>query len=168
MEMKWIIPRDLLPASVTIMRPNGTLGFEGLALWFGKADSGVVQVTHVVSVHGPGIHASPLSLTLSLRAFAALTDFADHIESYLVGQIHSHPGLMLDLSDADIIHGIRRQDYLSVVCPYYAQKDVANLHECGVHVFDGCTYRRMYPREQMRRIRSMDYSVIRASCEVPL
>lgn len=151
-ELNWALPVGLLAASIEIMRPHGRLGNEGLALWLGRADGHQVHVTHVVAPHGPGFRASPFQLKLSWNAMARLTDLADELETYLVGQIHSHPGLFLDLSEVDVTYGVRCQDYLSLVCPHYAQRPVAAIAECGVHTFDRGNYRRLVATEVARRI----------------
>lgn len=167
MEMRWNLPSDLLPTSVAIMRPHGANGHEGLALWFGGTQNGLTEVTHVVALHGPGLRTAPLQLRLSFRAFEVLTNLADRVQAHLVGQIHSHPARMLNLSTTDTTYGIRRQDYLSLVCPHYAQQNVDSVYECGVHVFDKGDYRRLAKLEIARRIAMTPNRVIQLSCEVP-
>ncbi len=164
----WFLPENLLDESIAIMRPHGALGNEGLALWFGNADDSQVNVTHVINVYGPGFRTTPLYMSLSLRSMTVLTDFAEQLDIFLVGQIHSHPGRLLDLSELDQEHGIRIPDYLSMVCPFYAQRDLSGLDECSAHVFEGRSYRRMPPEEVSRRLIVNDTSVITVDCEVPL
>lgn len=151
-ELNWALPGNLLAASIEIMRPHGRLGNEGLALWLGRVDGRGAQVTHVVAPRGPGFRASPLQLKLSWNAMARLTDLADTLGTYLVGQIHSHPGLFLDLSEVDEKYGVRCQDYLSLVCPHYAQRPVTGIDGCGVHMFDRGNYRRLGAAEVARRV----------------
>lgn len=167
MNAHWVLPRDLLPVSVAIMRPSGTAGSEGLALWLGTADGARIAVTHAVEVHGPGFKNAPLYLSLSLRAMAVLTELADQQHRFLVGQIHSHPGLHVGLSRLDERQGIRSPDYLSVVCPHYAQRALSGIHECGVHVFERQKYRRLLPHEVDQRLAFGDGLVTRLRCEVP-
>ena len=50
--MMWSIPEILLPGSVSIMRPHGAAGNEGLALWFGVEEGQGVRITHLVDVTG--------------------------------------------------------------------------------------------------------------------
>jgi proteasome lid subunit RPN8/RPN11 len=133
------------------MRPHGALGNEGLALWLGRAEGTRVDVEHVVEVWGVGFQTSPLFMSLSMRAMASLTDLAEYVGAYLVGQIHSHPRTFVDLSELDESHGIRIPNYLSLVCPYYAQRD-STIGECGVHVFEDRAYRRLEPVEAENRI----------------
>jgi len=139
----WVFPYDLVTASAAAMRPHGLKGHEGLALWFGRDDGGQVTITHLIVPYGPGLMTQPLQLKLSLRAMARITRLTDELQCYWAGQIHSHPGLLLNLSDVDMEMGVRVQDYLSVVCPYYAQRNTVHVDECGVHLFDEGRYRRL-------------------------
>lgn len=166
-QIQWILPATLLSESLAIMRPHGAVGNEGLALWFGTADGFQAKVTHVVNVSGPGFRTSPLYMSLSLRAMVALTNLAEKFDTYLIGQIHSHPERLLDLSDLDKEHGIRSPDYLSLVCPHYAQRTLDGFDDCGVHVFESHRYRRMSPDEVSRRIIIRDAHVTTIRCEVP-
>lgn len=151
-EIRWHFAKDLLAKSLAVMRPKGELGNEGLALWLGSQDGKDVTVTHMISIVGRGIRSSPLQLRLSLASMEAVTNLADQIGCYLVGQIHSHPARMLDLSDVDKTYGIRIQGYLSLVCPHYAQLRTLAVADCGVHLFDRGAYRRLRPDEVRRRI----------------
>jgi proteasome lid subunit RPN8/RPN11 len=166
-ELNWALPADLLAASIEIMGPHGRLGNEGLALWLGRVEGHRARVTHVVSPRGQGFRASPLQLKLSWNAMARLTDLSDALGTYLVGQIHSHPGLFVDLSEVDEKYGIRCQDYLSVVCPHYAQRPVAGVEDCGVHVFDRGSYRRLGAPEVARRVAMSPSKVELVDLEVP-
>jgi len=166
-ELHWLLPEDLLQKSINVMRPHGVVGNEGLALWFGKANGSTIEITHLVEVSGPGFRTSPLYMGLSMRAMAKLTDLADQLDRYLVGQIHSHPKTFVELSDLDKAHGIRVPNYLSIVCPYYAQRPSTTLSDCGIHVFEGSNYRRMNPAVAARRIQIASTRVSKLNCEVP-
>jgi proteasome lid subunit RPN8/RPN11 len=166
-QLQWAIPANLLEHSVTVMRPHGARGNEGLALWFGRGDERRVKITLAVEVCGAGFLTTPLFMSLSMRAMAALTDLAEKRRVFLAGQIHSHPGSFIDLSELDEAKGIRTPNYLSVVCPYYAQRDVAGLHECGVHVFEGAQYRRLAAEEIARRIAIANAPLAKLRLEVP-
>ena len=166
-ETIWNLPADLLDVSLDVMRPNGRIGNEGLALWLGTRDGSQVRVTHIVALHGNGFIASPLQLRLSWNAMSRLTDLADELGIYLIGQIHSHPGCYIDLSDVDKKYGVQSQDYLSIVCPHYAQRMVSGIHECGVHLFDNGCYRRFGAAEVTRRIVRSNTTVNVVKLEVP-
>lgn len=152
--------------SLRTMRPHGAVGNEGLALWLGTGSGTRAEITHVVEVRGAGFRTSPLFMSLSMRAMASLTELAERQGAYLVGQIHSHPGTLLNLSDLDEEHGIRIPDYLSVVCPYYAQRNSA-LADCGIHVFEGRRYRRLDRAEAEHRITATASRVNKICIEVP-
>lgn len=166
-ELHWKLPEDLLQRSIDVMRPHGAIGNEGLALWFGKVDDSTIEITHLIEVSGPGFKTSPLYMGLSMRAMAKLTDLADQLGRYLVGQIHSHPRTFVELSDLDKAHGIRVPNYLSIVCPHYAQRTSTTFSDCGIHVFEGSNYRRMNPDVAARRIRIVSSRVSKLNCEVP-
>jgi hypothetical protein len=148
----WSIPSDLIPRSVEHMRPNGQRDHEGLALWFGDENDGVVTITHLIAPYGPGLVTHPLHLSLSMRAMSRITRVAAELDCYWAGQIHSHPSEMLELSDVDKFMGVLVQDYLSIVCPHYAQRDTRLVSQCGAHVYDAGAYRRLSSAETGRRI----------------
>lgn len=162
----WHLPNNLLSQSITIMRPQGRMGNEGLVFWFGIENQNNLIVTHIVEVFGSGFNTSPLHMSLSLNAMAKLTQLTEELGIFLIGQIHSHPGNFVDLSELDKMHGIRIPDYLSVVCPYYAQRDVVGLEEFGFHVFENSKYRRMLNKEISTRISIEDKSLEKISLEV--
>lgn len=165
--LRWNIPNSLLTESIAVMRPHGVKGNEGLALWFGSSDGARAKVTHLVELTGPGFRTSPLYMCLSARAMSVLTDLTEKIDAVLIGQIHSHPNRLLDLSELDIRHGIRSQDYLSVVCPYYAQRELGDFDECGVHIFESSHYRRISSNEIANRIILSNSQLTKVRCEVP-
>jgi hypothetical protein len=165
--LHWLLPKALLADSLTIMKPHGAVGNEGIALWFGSADSSCAKITHLVELAGPGFKTAPQQMHLSLRAMSTLTNLAEQLGVILIGQIHSHPGRYLDLSNVDKEHGIRSPDYLSVVCPFYAQRKLSGIEECGVHVFEDRNYRRMSQDEISLRLIMQDTNVIKIKCEVP-
>lgn len=148
----WSIPNDLISRSVEHMRPHGARGHEGLALWFGDESGGTVTITHLIAPYGAGMVTDPLHLSLSMRAISRITRLAGELDRFWAGQIHSHPMQLLDLSDVDKRFGVQVQDYLSLVCPHYAQRDTRTIDECGVHAFDKGAYRRLLTREVAERI----------------
>lgn len=135
-------------------------------MWLGVRDASHVSITHVVALRGPGVKTAPLQLSLSYSAMDRLSDVAEKLGAYLVGQIHSHPGHQVGLSDVDRELGIRVQDYLSVVYPHYAQRQELGIEMCGVHVFDHGDYRRLVGTEVARRISTTSAHVQRIDLEV--
>lgn len=162
----WALPPDLIAASIDSMSSLGAQGCEGLALWFGRLEEGTAIISHVVQPYGRGFQTSPLYLRLSMRAIGQLTDFADKEELFLIGQIHSHPGTFVDLSEIDIEQGFRIQNFLSVVCPYYAQSPETTFSHCGVHVFDDGRYRRLSQSDVAATFTVAAISLTRVKIEV--
>lgn len=165
-DLKWKLPADLLAESVRIMQPCGAKGHEGLAMWLGVQHDLQVDITHVVALRGAGLQTAPLQIRLSYQAMNRLSDIAEVLGTYLVGQIHSHPGHHVGLSDVDRELGIRVQGYLSVVYPHYAQRSGYGLQACGVHAFEAGDYRRLPGAEVAARVETIAARVQRIDLEV--
>ena len=60
----WHLPNNLLSQSITIMRPQGRIGNEGLAFWFGIENGVSSVVSHIVEVFGSGFITTPLYMSL--------------------------------------------------------------------------------------------------------
>jgi len=164
--LKWRLPIDLLDESVRIMQPCGAQGHEGLAMWLGVEQDNLVDITHIVALRGAGLQTAPLQIRMSYKAMNRLSDIAEELGAYLVGQIHSHPGHHVGLSDVDRELGIRVQGYLSVVYPHYAQRNGCGLEACGVHTFDAGDFRRLRATEVASRIETIAARVRRIDLEV--
>lgn len=149
----WRLPKAALRASIIEMEPDGARGCEGVALWLGRKFGPVASITHVVGLRGPGVVKRPDHLSISAELLNELTDIMTDLGVYLVGQIHSHPGAWVDLSEADKHFGIQADGYLSVVAPYFASKPGADLGEYGFHAYEGRRWRRMGPVERPWRVR---------------
>lgn len=148
----WRLPKAAMTASISEMAPDGARGCEGVALWLGRRFAGIVTVTHVVALRGPGITKRPDHLSISPELLNEVTMLAMRAGVYLVGQIHSHPSTCVDLSEADKRYGIRVPGYLSVVAPDFARRPNTPLAACGVHVFDRGAWRRLGAIERMCRV----------------
>lgn len=148
----WRLPAAALQASIAEMARDGARGCEGVALWLGRRIAGVVTVTHVIGLRGGGVVRHPDHLSISAELLDDVTDVAIDLGVYLVGQIHSHPGAWVDLSEADERCGIQAQGYLSVVAPYFARDPATPPSRCGFHVFDHGSWRRLAPWERRWRI----------------
>jgi proteasome lid subunit RPN8/RPN11 len=148
----WLLPEAAMTASISEMAPDGARGCEGVALWLGRRSAGVVTVTHVVALRGPGITKRPDHLSISADLLNEVTMLAMRDGVYVVGQIHSHPGKWVDLSEVDKRYGISIPGYLSVVAPDFARRPSTAIAECGVHVFDHGTWRRLGAFERACRV----------------
>lgn len=131
----WRIPASVLPYSIAEMAPDGRRGCEGIVLWLGIVTERMATITHLVGLHGPKVVKRPDHLRIDPDLFNELADLSEEVGSTLVGQIHSHPGTFVDLSETDKRYGVSSPHYFSVVAPYYAQDPRTSWAECGVHVF---------------------------------
>ena len=131
----WRIPVSVLPDSIAEMAPDGKRGCEGIVLWLGSVAQRTATITHLVGLHGPKVIKRPDHLRIDPDLFNELADLCEEVGSTLLGQIHSHPGTFVDLSETDRRYGVSTPHYLSVVAPYYAQDPSVGWTQCGVHVF---------------------------------
>lgn len=149
----WRLPRRALEISLGEMARDGLQGNEGIAFWLGTCHGTVATVTHVVGVRGPGIAKEPSFLQISTGVFNAISDIALDLGILLLGQVHAHPGLFVDLSPTDRRFGISFPDYLSMVAPHYARRPNTSIEDCGVHLFvAGIGYIRLSAAEVQRRV----------------
>jgi hypothetical protein len=154
----WRMPRSVLDSSLEEMARDGVQGNEGIMLWLGHRDEGVVEITHLVALRGPRIIKEPDFLSIGPELLNEVTDLGIEFGAHLVGQIHSHfSAEFLDLSHTDRTYGIHAPNYLSLVAPDYGMNLATSINDCGVHVFElGHGYRRLSPDEVARRIQVVD------------
>lgn len=149
----WRIPASVLPDSITEMATDGKRGCEGIVLWLGVVTQRAAVITHLVGLHGPKVIKRPDHLRIDPDLFNELADFCEEIGSMLLGQIHSHPGTFIDLSETDKRYGVSTPHYLSVVAPYYAQDPRVGWAQCGVHVFSPTLgFQRLSPEHVSRKV----------------
>lgn len=148
----WRLPAEALRMSIAEMAPDGSRGCEGVALWLGRRVAGIVTITHVVGLRGSGIVKRPDYLSISAELLDDVTDLAIERGVYLAGQVHSHPGAWVDLSEADKRCGIQAPGYLSVVMPNFAREPSTPLAQFGFHVSARGAWRRLSPFERKWRV----------------
>lgn len=150
----WDVPTNLLSESVRTMAPDGVYGNEGIAFWLGTARDGIALVSHLVTLSDHWVVKRPDYLQISADGISHLMNLAEKLNVFLVGQIHSHPGTYVDLSDADRRYGFSTPYFLSVVGPHYAQNPQTSWQDCGIHVYErGSGFRRLNRYESDSRIR---------------
>lgn len=151
---RWRIPEDAMNVSFVEMARDGNEGREGIALWLGKRNDGIAEVSHVVLLRGEGVVKEPDLLTVSTDLMNDVADKAIELRLTLIGQIHSHgEGYSTDLSITDRKYGVVAPFFLSVVAPDYALRPETSISECGVHVFDAQQgYRRLSGSEVSDRV----------------
>ncbi len=150
----WRVPREALEASVREMARDGIHGNEGIALWLGTREGGVVTITHVVCVRGQDVVREPAYLSVGSATLNEVGDVAIEHGVTFVGQIHSHgPRFGVDLSPTDRRFGVAVPYFLSLVAPDYALRTHISLDACGVHVFEPANgFRRLGGHEITERL----------------
>ena len=150
---RWHLPEDVVRGSFAELARDGQQGNEGIALWLGRRRGGDAEVTHLVSLRGPGVRKGPGVLRIEPWLLNAVTDLTTALEVALVGQIHSHGRGWVDLSPTDRADGIAVPYYLSVIAPWFALRPHTGLADCGVHVFEpGAGWRRLSVSETRTRL----------------
>lgn len=156
----WRIPSEALRLALVEMAADGRRGTEGIALWLGRREQGVADITHVVLLRGPGVVRAPDFVRVSPDLFNEIAGVAAAADIVLVGQIHSHGPLAgTALSRTDRMGGIVVPQYLSVVAPNYAQSSQQAIETCGVHIFEQNGWRRLTLSEIADQLRMTDGQV---------
>lgn len=151
--VRWELPQTALQTAMAEMARDGARHCEGIALWLGRRQGEVAEITHVVGLRGPGVHRRPDYLSISPELLNDVTDAAIELGVFLVGQIHSHPpGAGVGLSPLDQRFGIRAPGYLSAVAPNFAARLDTPVSACGFHLFEDGAWRRFGPEECARRV----------------
>jgi hypothetical protein len=135
---KWLMPHDLLSASLAEMCIDGAKGNEGICLWLGIRDEDreTATISHLVKLRGPGIRKSPANIQIDPELMREVHHAAQALDRILVGQIHSHGREYgIDLSYVDIKYGISVPYYLSIVAPDYAMTPDTFWADCGTHIY---------------------------------
>jgi hypothetical protein len=146
----WQVPRKALVASLREMARDGICGNEGIALWLGTRDSGIVTITHVVCLRGDDVARDPDYLNVGSATLNEVGDVAIGHGVTFVGQIHSHgPQFGVDLSPTDRRFGVAVPYFLSLVAPDYALRTGISLEDCGVHVFEPSNGFRRLTRDEI-------------------
>jgi len=157
---RWDLPGAALEQAHREFQIDGSQGNEGIMLWLGRREIGVAVITHCVLVRGKLAIKEPDLLQLEPALLNDITIAATTRKIVLLGQIHSHPGTFVDLSDTDHRYGFKFPDFLSIVAPHYGLKRPESLFDYGVHVYDyGVGYRRLEGKEIQRRLNIVDSRV---------
>jgi len=149
----WRIPETVIADALEEMAIDGRQGNEGIALFLGRDNDGVAEVTHLVKLRGPGLEKYPDQINIHSSLLNEVTDVAIDNKVRLIGQVHSHgPGYGIGLSYTDRTYGIKTPYYLSLVAPDYALSS-APLRSWGAHVFmETRGYVRLNAAEADRRL----------------
>ena len=85
-------------------------------------------------------------------AYSKLWDICDAEEKVVIGDVHTHPGRMVDQSDIDAANPMLAQEgHVALIVPDYSSR-VAGADEVGVHRYDGEDWETWTGAEAARRL----------------
>jgi proteasome lid subunit RPN8/RPN11 len=145
-----LLHESIIAPTEAVLRQAGGLfrRHEGIVYWAGcRLDVNTYIVTTCIA---PAARSGPgFFLTSAVSNAAVIAELSrNHLE--LLAQVHSHPGAYADHSDGDTRGALMPYEgFVSVVVPDYARSAILPLRRCGVHCFEGGTFRRL-SREESR------------------
>ena len=114
---------------------------ERIIYWAGVKREGLWVVTTVIK---PVAVLTSGSFRTSPAANAAVTEFLVAAGLSFIGQVHTHPGTGVDHSGGDERDAFMpTESSLSLVVPSYGKLGMYPLTICGVHRYEGGTFRRL-------------------------
>lgn len=114
---------------------------EGILYWAGKNFDDKWFVTTCIA---PQALTTPGSYQTSAQANAEVIKYLAVHRLEMLGQIHSHPGDLVDHSKGDDRGALMPyENFLSIVVPYYASQGILPLNQCGVHRYQNKKFIRL-------------------------
>jgi proteasome lid subunit RPN8/RPN11 len=102
------------------------------------------DVCTALTVIRPDARLTRGSFRTTSEANAEVIAFLSDTGLALVGQVHTHPGASVDHSDGDDEDAFMpTENYISIVVPNYCRGGMLPIERCGVHRYEGRTFRRM-------------------------
>jgi proteasome lid subunit RPN8/RPN11 len=118
---------------------------EGIVYWAGRADAADWIVTTVIV---PEALTTWGSFRTSAAANARVVALLAKADLVLLGQVHSHPGTVVDHSGGDDRDALMPYpEFLSIIVPNYGRTNLWPLNQCGVHRFEHGRFRRLTNKE---------------------
>jgi hypothetical protein len=128
----FVVPQALLDESRGFFQARGAQGFEGTALWVGRAEGPEIKVVRLfVPDQIARSDEFGACVDLTARAHYTLTDHLVGDERFVV-RIHAHPREAYHSARDDENAVLTHEGALSVVVPYYA-RDPIQLERCAVY-----------------------------------
>lgn len=127
---------------------------EGIVYWAGRRTETEGIITTCIA---PRASTSYGSFDTSSRTNAQVVMYLAKLDLHLLGQVHSHPSDWVDHSLGDDERALMPYDgFLSLVVPHYGRRGMLPLTQCGVHVFEENTFRRLEDSEVSLSVRVVD------------
>lgn len=137
----------VLERTVAVLSESGMAGspHEGVVYWIGPRGLGQRIVTTCVA---PGARTTYGSFDTSSASNAQVVVFLAEAGLEMLGQVHSHPGKMVDHSIGDDERAFMPYEgYFSIVVPHFGSRGMLPITRCGVHVFENGQFRRLRDSE---------------------
>jgi proteasome lid subunit RPN8/RPN11 len=118
---------------------------EGVVYWAGKSFGREWVISTCIA---PQAHTTRGSFRTSSGNNAEVIAYLATHRLELLGQVHSHPGQLVDHSDGDDEGALMPYEhFLSIVVPDYGCSGMWPLTKCGVHRFEAGRFRRLTDAE---------------------
>lgn len=148
------IARTLYERTWLGLQQRGRGARETACVWLGDQDREREVAREVIFLDDlPGTVGRRLQHRTSREAVRILIDRARELGLTIVGDVHTHPGLWVDLSDVDRAHPIEyRIGLLALVFPAFA-KGPPRFEGIGVHEYLGsCEWKTFEDHEVAQRL----------------
>lgn len=114
---------------------------EGIVYWAGISNGDSVSISMAIA---PQAETHEGQFVVNHLSNANVVLCLHEYKKSHIGQVHSHPGSLVDHSGLDDRQAaFRREGLLSLVVPCYGSKGMLPLTECGVHRFKKKTFFRL-------------------------
>jgi hypothetical protein len=151
----FLICSSVIERTLAVLSESGQAGapHEGVVYWAGLRVPGRQIVTTCVA---PAAKTTYGSFDTSSAANARVVMYLAGAGLELLGQVHSHPGNLVDHSMGDDERAFMPYEgFLSVVVPDYARQGMLPLRKCGVHVFERGEFRRLTDSEVEAKLQAV-------------
>lgn len=152
-----LVGSKAIEETVSALRRSGTRdeAHEGVAYWAGRRFGADAIVTTCIA---PAADTTYGSFATSSRTNAKVVMYLAQAGLELIGQVHSHPGTLVDHSDGDNDRALMPYEgFLSVVVPLYGRRGMEPLTQCGIHIYEGRMFRRLTNSEVKSRFRVVSH-----------
>jgi len=141
-------------AQVLRQSGNGATKHEGIVYWAGRHLGSETVVTTCIA---PAARSTWGSFSTSSGTNARVVMYLAEHGLELLGQVHSHPGAVVDHSDGDDERALMPYEgFVSIVVPRYGRNGLRPLTNCGVHVYENSRFRRLPESAVMSRFHVVD------------
>ncbi len=133
---KYRLPSGLIRATERVLRRYGELKppNQGLVYWGGEVTFNSLDIKLLFA---PRTVSDERRVVVDQRENSRYVSALNKIGSRHMAQVHTHPGKIVDHSQADNeLAAFRVPGLLSLVVPSYCQAGILPLTMCGVHRYD--------------------------------